>query len=175
MQDVWFFAYGSLLWRPSFDHVERRPARLDGFARRFWQGSTDHRGVPGAPGRVVTLVEAPGTSCSGAAYRVAAAHVERTVAMLDHREKGGYVRRVVDLALASPEATVRGVVYVADQGNPDFLGPASIERIAEQVRHASGPSGRNAEYVLRLAEALRAMGIDDPHVSELERALLNTT
>ncbi|HJK98062.1 MAG TPA: gamma-glutamylcyclotransferase, partial [Polyangiaceae bacterium LLY-WYZ-14_1] len=68
--DLWIFGYGSLVWRPAFAYVERRPARLRGFARRFWQGSTDHRGVPGAPERVVTLVEEPSLEVGGTAYRV---------------------------------------------------------------------------------------------------------
>jgi hypothetical protein len=37
----WIFGYGSLVWRPELDFVERRPACLDGWARRLWQGSTD--------------------------------------------------------------------------------------------------------------------------------------
>lgn len=33
---------------------------------------------------------------------------------------------------------------------------------------AEGPSGRNTEYLFRLAEALREMGVDDGHVFGLE-------
>jgi cation transport regulator ChaC len=39
-----------IIFRPSFAYEERREAWLKDWARRFWQGSTDHRGVPEAPG-----------------------------------------------------------------------------------------------------------------------------
>lgn len=32
-----------------------------------------------------------------------------------------------------------------------------------------GPSGQNKEYLYKLAEALRNMGVHDPHVEELDR------
>ncbi|MEH6826250.1 MAG: gamma-glutamylcyclotransferase, partial [Motiliproteus sp.] len=31
--DLWVFAYGSLLWRPGFDYLQRLPARLFGYHR----------------------------------------------------------------------------------------------------------------------------------------------
>ena len=143
---TWVFGYGSLVWRPSIPFVEREPAWIDGYARRFWQGSTDHRGVPGAPGRVVTLVEEPGAVCWGMAYRVAPADRDAVLATLDHREKGGYDRREVTLHFRGRDP-VAGLVYLATAENPNYLGPAPLEEIAAQVRASSGPSGDNVDYV----------------------------
>jgi cation transport regulator ChaC len=165
---VWIFGYGSLIWRPAFPFAERRGAWITGFERRFWQGSTDHRGVPGAPGRVVTLEHAAGARCCGAAYRIADAERDEVLANLDHRERGGYER--LELALSFGSGTpAHGLVYIATPRNPNYLGPAPLEAIAAQVSRARGPSGSNAEYVLRLADALRDLGFHDDHVFELER------
>ncbi|MGH0035535.1 MAG: gamma-glutamylcyclotransferase [Myxococcota bacterium] len=166
---LWIFGYGSLVWRPAFAHRERRPAWIRGFARRFWQGSTDHRGVPGAPGRVVTLVRDRTARCGGVAYRIDPADALAVLAQLDHREKGGYERAEVDLHFGrdGPPAGVSALVYIATESNPNYLGPAPLPSIAGQVKASVGPSGPNREYVLRLAQSLRSIGDRDDHVFAL--------
>ena len=168
MRELWIFGYGSLVWRPAFAYRERCPAFVLGWTRRFWQGSTDHRGVPGAPGRVVTLVRDPHAHCWGMAYRVAPEVAESVLEALDQREQGGYERHQASLHISAREArTEEGLVYVASRRNPNYLGPAPLDAIAEQVLAAHGPSGANVEYVLSLAEALRGLGAEDDHVFAL--------
>lgn len=171
----WIFGYGSLVWRPDFPFIDRAPAGIDGFARRFWQGSTDHRGTPGDPGRVVTLVREAGVRCWGMAYRIEAPVRERVLGDLAYREKGGYDRVELDLVFAETgRERATAFVYRAIEGNPNYLGPAPLDQIATQVARSHGPSGANIEYVLRLAEALREMDVDDEHVFALERLVIET-
>lgn len=164
--EVWLFGYGSLIHKADFAFVERRRASIPGWARRFWQGSHDHRGTPADPGRVVTLVEDAGATCVGIAYLI----TPRVFDHLDHREKNGYLRHVVDIVF-DDGAQVEGLVYIADADNAAWLGPASDADIAAQIASAHGPSGSNRDYLLGLAHALRALGADDPHVFAVEERL----
>jgi cation transport regulator ChaC len=166
------FGYGSLLWRPDFHHADRVVGCLHGMSRRYWQGSPDHRGRPDALGRVVTLIEDPGAECWGAAYRVDAVLWPEVAAQLDARESGGFERLEVEVWLAGAvPRSVRAEVYVARSGNPNFLGPAPLAAIAEQVRRARGRSGSNLDYALRLARAVRELGQHDEHVFALSDCL----
>lgn len=163
---VWLFGYGSLIWRPDIPYADARPATIRGWARRFWQGSHDHRGLPDAPGRVVTLVASVGAACRGMAYLVERHTADEVFEALDHREKNGYQRHRV--ALEFDAASAAGVVYIAAPENHAFLGPASPLDIARQILTSAGPSGSNRDYLYRLADALRALDASDPHVFELE-------
>jgi cation transport regulator ChaC len=164
---VWLFGYGSLIYKADFPHIERRPASIRGWARRFWQGSHDHRGTPKAPGRVVTLIAEPDATCVGMAYLVS----PETFASLDVREKNGYLRLATELTLDDGRHA-NGLVYIATPANAAFLGAASEREIALHISRSHGPSGANRDYVLHLADALRQLGADDPHVFAIERELL---
>lgn len=164
----WVFGYGSLIYKVDFPYRRREVASITGWKRRFWQGSHDHRGTPEAPGRVVTLLPAPGNVCRGMAYEVDHAVYEH----LDHREKNGYERHRVEIELGDAGGTVDGTLYVAGSDNPAFLGPADPDEIAEHILAAHGPSGSNRDYLLRLDAALREIGEEDSHVADLAERVL---
>ena len=163
---VWLFGYGSLIFKADFPYLERRPASISGWTRRFWQGSHDHRGTQAAPGRVVTLVPDALAVCHGMAYLV----TPEEFAHLDYREKNGYLRLAMTMTFEDG-ASAEGIVYIAAHDNAAYLGPASERDIARQIAGARGPSGPNSEYLLALAAALRALGKPDAHVFEIERHL----
>src|SRR5262245_12698258 len=148
--EQWIFGYGSLIWQPAFDFLERHPGFVLGWQRRFFQASPDHRGTPEAPGRVVTLVPDPHGLTWGMVYRVATGALGDVLDDLDLREQAGYQRTWMDVHLRDrADAPVRALAYIADAGNPNFV-EAGLPEIADIVRAARGPSGSNRDYLERL-------------------------
>ena len=109
------------------------------------------------------------------AYQVAGESLESIFSYLDEREQGGFRRHQVDFypktmtTDAPAPAVTTAAVYIARDDNPHYLGPASVPEMALQIFHSKGPSGLNRDYLLRLAESLRGLGVTDVHVTELER------
>jgi cation transport protein ChaC len=165
--EVWLFGYGSLIFKPDFPFVERRPASIMNWTRRFWQGSHDHRGTERSPGRVATLIPRAGAICEGMAYLI----TPQVFDHLDYREKNGYLRFTTNMTFGDGNSA-EGLVYIATENNAAFLGPASEFEIARQIATAAGPSGRNRDYLTDLAGALRELGKDDPHVFAIEQHLM---
>jgi cation transport regulator ChaC len=163
---VWLFGYGSLIYKADFPYLQRRPASIANWTRRFWQGSHDHRGTPEAPGRVVTIIEEAGAICHGMAYLI----TPEVFAHLDHREKNGYLRLAIPIMFEVGDS-VTGLVYIATPDNTAFLGAASEQEIARHIARSAGPSGPNSDYLNHLANALRELGQHDQHVFEIERHL----
>jgi cation transport protein ChaC len=163
---VWLFGYGSLIYLVDFPYLESRTASIQGWSRRFWQGSHDHRGTEKNPGRVVTLIEEASAVCGGMAFLVEGSVFEQ----LDIREKNGYLRFAAEMTFED-DSYATGLVYIATPDNAAFLGEASEYDIARQISAAQGPSGTNRDYLVELAKSLREMGLEDPHVFEIEAQL----
>jgi len=146
---LWLFGYGSLMWRPGFDYLERRAARLLGAHRALCVFSHVHRGTPEKPGLVLGLDR--GGSCRGIAFKISKSKREATIAYLREREQVTNVyreamRRIV--FIDEPKAEARALCYIVDRSHEQYAGALSRERQYELVQQGQGRSGVNRDYVL---------------------------
>lgn len=159
------FGYGSLIWRPEFEYIEKRLATVYGYERRFCQASHDHRGTQEAPGRVVTIVPSADSQCTGIAYRLG----NNAGAVLDYlevREQDGYERVNVPLCFDGNEGGV-GLTWIATESNPSWRQNESLDQIAHLIATRTGPSGTNREYLFELERALKSIQVQDLYVEML--------
>jgi glutathione-specific gamma-glutamylcyclotransferase len=159
-EDLWVFGYGSLIWRPDFDFLERAEARLIGAHRSLCVYSFFHRGTPEHPGLVFGLDH--GGMCRGVAYRVAASRRAPTIAYLREREQVTSVYRECLRPVwlhGDPERRVAALCYVVDRSHPQYAGRLSLTEQLHFVRQGHGHSGANRDYVVSTIAALAAIGI----------------
>jgi glutathione-specific gamma-glutamylcyclotransferase len=157
--DLWVFGYGSLMWRPGFDVLERVPARLIGLHRALCVYSFVHRGTPERPGLVLGLDR--GGMCRGIAFRVAARARAETIAYLRAREQVTAVYRETIRRIELEDEKrrqVRALCYIVDRGHVQYAGRLTLAERLHYVRQGHGQSGPNREYVLETVRALEALG-----------------
>lgn len=199
---MWVFGYGSLIWKADFPYEKRLIGYIKGYVRRFYQKSTDHRGTPAKPGRVVTLLPSdnPNDEVWGLAYKISVENIDSVVTHLDFREKGGYERTTVlfhpyailcdiekksctsldnitntDNTIITPakeESPFFLTIYIGGKDNPNYAGIEDINTIATHIFTAHGPSGSNREYLYKLASAVRML---IPNVNDQHLFLLEET
>jgi cation transport protein ChaC len=171
-EDLWVFGYGSLIWRPGFDWLEREPARLIGAHRALCVFSHVHRGTPERPGLVLGLDF--GGACRGVAYRVAARKRAETIAYLRAREQATSVYRETLRSvtlLCEPQRRVSALCYMIDRGHVQYAGRLDLATQLHLVRQGHGQSGPNGEYVLSTVHALEALGLYDRELHLLAQKL----
>lgn len=183
-QDIWVFGYGSLMWRPGFDHVERAPAVVIGYHRAFCIASTLHRGTAARPGLVLGLDR--GGACAGIAYRVADADAASVLAYLRERELvyGVYRETWITAELASdahahPRSfdgasdahahprVVTALAYTVERNHPSYVGRLPLAAQAAIVRGARGRSGANLDYLINTVRHLQELGIRERGMERL--------
>lgn len=184
---LWIFGYGSICWKPSFPFIERADGFINGFIRRFWQQSTDHRGTPQSPGLVMTLISKSDAesrdyrtfptddNVQGVAYRIPDDQIEEVVKDLDFREKGGYSRMITEITLKRKDGrfeTVNGLVYVAKTDNPHFK-YQPMEQCARIIAKSVGPSGKNTDYLYQLDRYFTEHDIADEYIRTLAQLVRN--
>lgn len=169
-EDLWVFGYGSLMWRPGFDYIERRAGLVRGYHRSLCVYSFHHRGTPQEPGLVMGLDR--GGSCRGAAFRVAAHRRAETIAYLREREQvtSVYLERYATTTL--DDGTVApALVYVVNRAHEQYAGRLAVDEVVAIVRRGRGVSGVNPDYVRNTQSHLAEMGVHDPWLEQLVQRL----
>ena len=158
---MWVFGYGSLMWRPGFDFVERRLGRVRGYHRSLCVYSHVHRGTPDRPGLVLGLDR--GGSCRGVAFRTAPSTAADALAYLRERELVTQVYKERTLAVSLEDgATIRALTYVVDQRHPQYAGRLAPADQLALVQQGVGYSGANSDYVRSTHDHLEDLGFADP-------------
>ncbi|MBT9501297.1 MAG: gamma-glutamylcyclotransferase [Burkholderiaceae bacterium] len=161
-EDLWLFAYGSLIWRPDFHAQEQRSALLHGFHRALRMRSRVNRGSPQEPGLVFALLS--GGSCRGLVYRIGQAEAEATLTRLWAREMPTGVYDPQWVGCRTAEGEVKALAFTLSRRSPGWTGPLDDARLLHIFRHAQGRYGSTLDYLLQTAASLSEHGIHDREV-----------
>ncbi|GLQ05310.1 gamma-glutamylcyclotransferase [Sneathiella chinensis] len=153
------FGYGSLMWRPGFDHKGIMDARLFGYHRSFCVSSVVHRGTRDNPGLVLGLDA--GGSCRGKAILCPSDIREPVIDYLYRREMvtSVYVPKFVTLELLETGERATALTFVADPRHEQYCGRPTIEEAARIIASASGRGGPNRDYLKSTIDHLDEFGI----------------
>jgi cation transport protein ChaC len=163
--DLWVFGYGSVMWRPGFDHLEDRAGRLFGYHRALCVWSWVHRGTRDRPGLVLGLDV--GGSCLGRAFRVAAAEKSAVADYLYRRELVTPAYLACLLPVHLPDRVVSALTFKANRRHRQYAGKLPAQVAAATVRHARGSSGANPDYLASTVRHLEELGIPDGPLHEV--------
>jgi cation transport protein ChaC len=164
--EVWVFAYGSLMWNPAIEFAESTPCKVEGWRRSFCFWVPLGRGTPEMPGLMLALEG--GGACEGIAYRLAPHQVQSELGILWNREMlaGVYQARWVSAKLRDGRS-VTAITFVVDPQHCQYCGDLPIEKAAHHIAFAEGRRGACRDYLFNTAEHARSLGIHDPYIEDL--------
>lgn len=165
--ELWLFGYGSLMWNPCIDFIDRQPALLHGYHRNFCLQSPTGRGTPECPGLMLALK--PGGACRGIAYRVDPALADAEFDVVWNREmvSGAYRARMV--RIRTPLGLRRAATFVVNPRNPRYLPRVHPDEAVAMIARAEGWLGRCADYLFSTVEHLDELGVGDGPMHDLCR------
>lgn len=169
--EIWVFAYGSLMWRPDFKYVESEPALLRGYHRAFCIYSHIYRGSLEYPGLVLGLDN--GGSCLGRAFRLNIGAAQDILAAIHAREMiyKVYVARRLPISLThrSGAPRVTAHTYTADRAGPQYSGKLERDTMIKLIRNGHGTAGAGRDYLANTVHHLDQLGLTDNGLAALLR------
>jgi cation transport protein ChaC len=164
-EDLWIFGYGSLIWKPDFEFVERRPAKVHGWHRALKMWSRINRGTPECPGLVFGMLS--GGSCRGMAFRIARHDTEAVLRRLWSREMptGVYDPRFLDCQTS--HGSVKALAFTLSRKSPNHTGALTEAEYQRIFSQACGIYGTTLDYAARTLEELQRHNIRDRSLERL--------
>lgn len=165
---LWLFVYGSLLWNPAFDHVERRRAVVHGWRRAFCLNIRNYRATPDQPGLMLAL--ARGGSCLGAVFRLPDDDREARLLTLLKREISYHedIPGLRWLNATTGEGKVKALAfYCAHPADSDYV-YLPEDKQAHRLARAVGYAGSCAEYLYKTVVHFEEMGIRDTYLWRMQ-------
>jgi glutathione-specific gamma-glutamylcyclotransferase len=156
---VWIFAYGSLIWNPLFEYVERRVGKVHGYHRRFCLWTRLGRGTPDNPG--LTLGLDRGGSCRGVVYRIAEAALQSELNLIWRREMFTNAYDPQWVKVVTKEGAIDAVAFVINRDYPRYA-RVDEDRVVETIATAKGRMGECSTYLFNTVAHLAQLGIRDP-------------
>jgi cation transport protein ChaC len=163
---VWVFAFGSLIWNPTFHYAERRTARIHGWHRQFCLWSRFGRGSPERPGLMLSLET--GGSCTGVAYRLAARAAATELDVIWRREMFTMAYRPVWTVARTAKGPVPAIAFAANRSHERYAPGLAFEEVARFLATGAGSMGRCCDYLFDTVAHLRQLGIRDRRLEALE-------
>ncbi len=161
---LWVFAYGSLIWKPRFRHVEQRRALLRGWHRAFCLGpDTRYRGNPDAPGIMLSLDE--DGECEGVVFRLDPETIDADLPEFLKNEPP--IPPIWTLA-KTDAGPVRCIALVCPRSSVGYIGGLAHDEIADRLAKAVGMWGSMPDYLYQTVRHLEQEGIHDPYLWRMQ-------
>jgi glutathione-specific gamma-glutamylcyclotransferase len=155
---VWIFAYGSLIWNPVFEYVERRVGKIHGYHRCFCLWTRLGRGTPERPG--LTLGLDRGGSCRGVVCRIAEEALRSELNLIWRREMFTDAYDPHWVKVVTAEGAVDAIAFVVNRDYPRYDRVAE-DQVVETIATAKGRMGNCSTYLFNTVDHLERLGIRD--------------
>ena len=163
-EELWIFAYGSLMWNPEMQVIECQQGKVYNLQRGFNLLSTVHRGTKECPGLVLSLRE--GGYCEGLAFRIARESKYKDFRNLWLREMVTMFYKPYLCKVTTNTGIINALTFVADKTHEQYV-EFEDAQCANMIGQARGGRGSNMEYFNNTFSHLEKLKIHDPLFSKI--------
>jgi cation transport protein ChaC len=169
-EDIYIFAYGSLLWNPTVDYEDEFLAKVYGFHRSFCMKTNLGRGSFKNPGLMLGLDK--GGSCQGSAFKLRNSEAIKNIDILFRREMvtGAYKPKLLKTILVNGRK-VLSLAFTVDKKHKNYFQDKEIQTKAKMISNAHGFLGSCEEYFQNTLESLSELNIVDSEMTAISNYL----